>query len=127
MSRSDKYRELIALPACELARKAAGAPVLDTMLAAEAEAEIARGEADYAKGDRFYDRFRVEGPAVLNAANEVAVEAFLAGRIGWQAIADVANGVLQGHDGGPANTVEDIIAADSSARSLARQHIEKRQ
>ncbi len=65
-------------------------------------------------------------PAWLNAANEVAVEAFLAGRIAWQAIGDVANAVLQGHDGGPAATVDDIVAADATARSLARQHIESR-
>lgn len=63
-------------------------------------------------------------PAWLNAANEVAVEAFLGGRIRWNQIPDVANGVLQGHDGGPAASIDDVMRADAAARALARTHIE---
>ena len=39
-------------------------------------------------------------PAVLNAANEEAVAAFLAGAIGWRDIPDVLDAVLSRHDGG---------------------------
>lgn len=65
-------------------------------------------------------------PAWLNAANEVAVEAFLAGSIAWTAIPDVAKGVLDRHDGGPADAVADIVHADAVARRIAREHIENR-
>jgi 1-deoxy-D-xylulose-5-phosphate reductoisomerase len=63
-------------------------------------------------------------PAWLNAANEVAVDAFLGGRIRWNQIPDVANAVLQGHDGGPAASIDDVMRADSTARERARTHIE---
>ena len=47
-----------------------------------------------------YEAGRVGGtaPAWLSAANEVAVEAFLAGRIRWDQIAEVCNAVLDRHD-----------------------------
>jgi 1-deoxy-D-xylulose-5-phosphate reductoisomerase len=68
-----------------------------------------------------YAAGRVGGtaPAWLSAANEVAVEAFLAGRLRWPQIADVCEAVLEQHDGGPAVTVDDIIEADARARSVA--------
>jgi len=65
-------------------------------------------------------------PATLNAANEVAVEAFLAGRIGWTAIPDVLKAVLDRHDGGPADSVDSVVDADRRAREAARTAIEKR-
>jgi 1-deoxy-D-xylulose-5-phosphate reductoisomerase len=58
-------------------------------------------------------------PAWLNAANEVAVTAFLAGRLAWSAIPDVLERVLARHDGGRAATADDIVAADARARALA--------
>jgi 1-deoxy-D-xylulose-5-phosphate reductoisomerase len=61
------------------------------------------------------------GPAWLSAANEVAVEAFLAGRIAWNQIADVCVQVMERHDGGTPTTVEDVIEADSTARRIARE------
>ena len=48
-------------------------------------------------------------PAWLNAANEVAVAAFLEGRIAWIAIPDVLTEVLSRHDGGTADDVEAVI------------------
>jgi 1-deoxy-D-xylulose-5-phosphate reductoisomerase len=60
---------------------------------------------------------------VLNAANEVAVEAFLAERIGFLAIAGVveetlaASGALAAL---PRRTVEDVLAIDAEARACAR-------
>jgi 1-deoxy-D-xylulose-5-phosphate reductoisomerase len=64
-------------------------------------------------------------PAVLNAANEEAVAAFLAGRIRWAAIPDVLNAALDRHDGGPASTADDIVEADRRGRAAARGYIDR--
>jgi 1-deoxy-D-xylulose-5-phosphate reductoisomerase len=61
------------------------------------------------------------GPAWLSAANEVAVEAFLAGNVSWNQIADVCVAVMERHDGGTPTTVEDVIEADSIARRIAHE------
>jgi 1-deoxy-D-xylulose-5-phosphate reductoisomerase len=66
------------------------------------------------------------GPAWLNAANEVAVEAFLDGRIGWTAIPDVLEAVLARHDGAMADSVDAVIDADRRARAMAGTIIEER-
>ena len=66
------------------------------------------------------------GPAWLNAANEVAVEAFLDGRIGWTTIADVLEGVLARHDGAMADSVDAVIDADRQARAVAGTILEER-
>jgi len=58
-------------------------------------------------------------PAWLSAANEVAVDAFLAGRISWLQIADVNDATLQRHDGADLRTVDDVLAADAEARRIA--------
>lgn len=56
----------------------------------------------------------------MSAANEVAVEAFLAGRIGWVDIAAIIAAALDEHDEGGANldalTVEHVIDADRAGR-----------
>jgi 1-deoxy-D-xylulose-5-phosphate reductoisomerase len=62
-------------------------------------------------------------PALLNAANEEAVAAFLAGRIRWSSIPDVLKDVLDRHDGGSAVVVDDVIDADGRGRAAARQYI----
>jgi 1-deoxy-D-xylulose-5-phosphate reductoisomerase len=62
-------------------------------------------------------------PAWLSAANEVAVDAFLAGEIRWSQIADVCNAALDRHDLGVPSSVEDVVAADEAARAAARQEI----
>ena len=62
-------------------------------------------------------------PAVLNAANEEAVAAFLAGAIPWRAIPDVLAGVLARHDGARADGVEAVIEADRRGREAATQEI----
>jgi 1-deoxy-D-xylulose-5-phosphate reductoisomerase len=64
-------------------------------------------------------------PARLNAANEEAVAAFLAGEIRWVAIPDVLNAVLSGHDGGRADGVDAVIEADRRGREAARREIER--
>jgi 1-deoxy-D-xylulose-5-phosphate reductoisomerase len=58
-------------------------------------------------------------PAWLNAANEVAVEAFLQGRIRWADIAAVCESALSRHDGNPATSVDAVISADAAARAAA--------
>jgi 1-deoxy-D-xylulose-5-phosphate reductoisomerase len=62
-------------------------------------------------------------PAVLNAANEVAVEAFLAGDLAFGAITRVVEGVLDRHQVGDDATVEQVLAADRWARQEASESI----
>jgi 1-deoxy-D-xylulose-5-phosphate reductoisomerase len=64
-------------------------------------------------------------PAWLNAANEVAVAAFLAGRIGWAAIADVVVDVLAHEDAQPADDIQSVLDADHRARAYASEIIER--
>jgi 1-deoxy-D-xylulose-5-phosphate reductoisomerase len=75
-----------------------------------------------------YDAGRAGGlaPATLNAANEVAVEGFLAGALPWISIPDVLEGVLSRHDGGPADGAAAVVDADRRAREQARKLIESR-
>ncbi len=69
-------------------------------------------------------------PAVLNAANEVAVAAFLSGRLKFLDIASVTDNVLDeiGRRNGPArlSSLEEALAADVEARSLAERSIAAR-
>jgi 1-deoxy-D-xylulose-5-phosphate reductoisomerase len=66
-------------------------------------------------------------PAVLNAANEMAVEAFLAGRLAFPRIAAVNEAVLAEHAGragaGTLRDLEDVALADAWARARAREAI----
>ncbi|MHB1016339.1 MAG: 1-deoxy-D-xylulose-5-phosphate reductoisomerase [Coriobacteriia bacterium] len=68
-----------------------------------------------------YEAGRAGGslPAVLNAANEVAVAAFLAGRAPLTAIAETVERVLERHDRTSADTLEAVEAADAWARRTA--------
>ena len=65
-------------------------------------------------------------PAWLNAANEVAVAAFLDGLMSWLGIADVIQEVLDRHNGEDLTTVDDVIDADRRARQAARHAVERR-
>ena len=65
-------------------------------------------------------------PAWLNAANEVAVAAFLEGQIPWITIPDVLTEVLSRHDGGEADSVAAVIEADRAARAAATGVIAER-
>jgi 1-deoxy-D-xylulose-5-phosphate reductoisomerase len=64
-------------------------------------------------------------PAMLNAANEVAVEAFLSNGLRFVDIANVVDAVLQQATVNPAATLEAIEAADAHARRLAMQFVVK--
>jgi 1-deoxy-D-xylulose-5-phosphate reductoisomerase len=70
-----------------------------------------------------YEAGRLGGtaPAWLSAANEVAVEAFLAGRIRWNQIAGVCVDTLERHDGQTPTTIDDVVAADAMARIRANE------
>ncbi len=58
-------------------------------------------------------------PAVLNAANEVAVEAFLDGRLSFPAIVETVASTLEAVQDGSEDSLEDILAADAQARKEA--------
>jgi 1-deoxy-D-xylulose-5-phosphate reductoisomerase len=62
-------------------------------------------------------------PAVLNAANEVAVEAFLGGRLPFTAIARVIEGVLEEVATTDATSLEAVMQADALARRKAAERI----
>jgi 1-deoxy-D-xylulose-5-phosphate reductoisomerase len=64
----------------------------------------------------------VEGgsaPCVYNAANEVAVAAFLAGRLPFLAIADVVRETLATVDGGIVSDLDELLEIDRQARAVA--------
>ena len=63
-------------------------------------------------------------PAVYNAANEVAVDAFRTGGLGFTEIVSTVQAVLSRHDVPSEVTIEDILAADAWGRQTARQLIE---
>lgn len=58
-------------------------------------------------------------PTILSAANEVAVEAFLSGRIGFLDIAGTVARVLDGMGGLPADTLDEVVDLDGRARDSA--------
>jgi 1-deoxy-D-xylulose-5-phosphate reductoisomerase len=60
-------------------------------------------------------------PAVFNAANEVAVERFLAGQLPFGRIAAVIEAALTHHPSAPADTLAAVLAADAEGRRLARE------
>jgi 1-deoxy-D-xylulose-5-phosphate reductoisomerase len=58
-------------------------------------------------------------PAALSAANEIAVQAFLDGRIGFQDITALSRSALEHHQVHPATSLEAVLAADGEARAHA--------
>ena len=58
-------------------------------------------------------------PAAYNAANEVAVAAFLGGRIGFGDIAPLIESVLEGHEVEPVEDLDAVWRADAGARRIA--------
>ena len=90
-------------------------------------AEVGRLDFEEPDLERFpalalaWDALRSGGalPTVLNAANEVAVAAFLAGEIGFLDIAALVAEVLAGHQGGAMTSLADVMEVDASARRAA--------
>ena len=64
-------------------------------------------------------------PCVLNAADEVAVEAFLGGRIPFTAIPEVVEGTLEALPAAEPSHFEDLYAVDAEARDHARALIDR--
>jgi 1-deoxy-D-xylulose-5-phosphate reductoisomerase len=62
-------------------------------------------------------------PAILNAANEVAVAAFLGGRIGFMDIPALVEGVLETLPNAELSSIDDVIATDAEARRAAEAGI----
>ncbi|HEY7685647.1 MAG TPA: 1-deoxy-D-xylulose-5-phosphate reductoisomerase [Gemmatimonadales bacterium] len=60
-------------------------------------------------------------PAAFNAANEVAVQLFLEGRIRFGRIAEIIERVLARHDAQDATSLDAVLAADAMARRLAQE------
>ena len=60
-------------------------------------------------------------PCAFNAANEVAVAAFLDGRLPFLAIAETVDETLGSVDGAPARDLNDLVEADAEARRLAER------
>lgn len=70
-----------------------------------------------------YEAIQKGGTAtsVLNAANEIAVEAFLENRLGFTAIPDVIEETMANVKAIEANTLEDVLNADATSREYAKQ------
>jgi 1-deoxy-D-xylulose-5-phosphate reductoisomerase len=62
-------------------------------------------------------------PCAFNAANEVAVAAFLEGRLSFLAIAATVEETLAAVDGAPARDLADLFEADAEARRLAEKEL----
>jgi len=62
-------------------------------------------------------------PCAYNAANEVAVQAFLAGRLPFLGIAEVVVEALAEVDGAPASDLEELVEADADARRHAERAV----
>ena len=60
-------------------------------------------------------------PVVLNAANEIAVEAFLDGKLGFTSIPVVIDLAMNGHAAESVSTLETVRRVDSWARTYARE------
>jgi 1-deoxy-D-xylulose-5-phosphate reductoisomerase len=67
-----------------------------------------------------------DAPSVLNAANEVAVDAFLTGKLDFNGITACVETILERHDHTPVASVADVLEADRWARKEAREWLESR-
>lgn len=65
-------------------------------------------------------------PAWMNAANEEAVAAFLAGRLEWKGIPEIIQDVLEKWPGDAVENIESVLEADQRARAVAVSLINKR-
>jgi 1-deoxy-D-xylulose-5-phosphate reductoisomerase len=74
-----------------------------------------------------YDALATGGtaPAMLNAANEVAVSAFLHGRIGFLSIPALLQDTLAALPASPARSLDALLAADTQARRHAEQSVSR--
>ncbi len=75
-----------------------------------------------------YEAIRTGGtaPAILNAANEVAVASFLEGGIAFTEISEVIDSVLDSMSSGQADELDQLLAVDLESRRLAEQIVQNR-
>ncbi len=93
--------------------------------------EVARLDFERPDFDRFpclrlaYEAMAAGGTAttVLNAANEIAVEAFLDNRLRFTRISRVIEQTLEALPAGPVTSIECVLAADHRAREVAREKV----
>ena len=64
-------------------------------------------------------------PAILNGANEIAVNAFLEGKTGFLEIPQIIEKTMEKHDIVPINSIDQAIEADQWAKSRAKEFLEK--
>ncbi len=96
-------------------------------------AEIKNLSFEYPRKDVFpclqyaYEALKVGGtmPAVLNAANEVVVEAFLNGKISFMEIPQIIHNVMEEHICISSPTLEEILESDEWARVCSRKKVDK--
>jgi 1-deoxy-D-xylulose-5-phosphate reductoisomerase len=62
-------------------------------------------------------------PAVLNAADEIAVQAFLDRRIGFGSIAEIVEKTLASIEHRPVRSIDEVLDVDREARAVAHQHL----
>ena len=62
-------------------------------------------------------------PCAFNAANEVAVAAFLEGRLPFLGIAEAVEDTLDAVDGAAARDLDELVEADAEARRLAERGV----
>ncbi len=65
-------------------------------------------------------------PAILNAANEIAVASFLAGKIGFLDIADIVEATVDGYAPSTAHSLDDLFSIDAAARQYAQEKMRGR-
>lgn len=95
--------------------------------------EIARLDFEAPDFERFpclrlaYQALREAGtaPAILNAANEVAVEMFLQGHLAYTSIPELIDHALQHVESGPVDSLETVLEADRQARNCSRDYMER--
>jgi 1-deoxy-D-xylulose-5-phosphate reductoisomerase len=64
-------------------------------------------------------------PAVLSGSNEIAVRAFLEGKIGFLDIPQVVEKTMERHRVFPIDSIDQAVEADRWAQSMAREILEK--
>ena len=75
-----------------------------------------------------WDAMRAEGsaPCILNAANEIAVAAFIAGQVSFLDIDAIVAATLARVASGPVGSLAEVVDVDRAARAEARRHVEAR-
>ena len=103
-----------------------GLPALDFATLAKLDFEAPR-RADFPALDLARQAGTQGGtlPAVYNAANEIAVEAFRSGKIPFPGIWECVAAVMQAHLPQSSSTLESVVAADRWARETAEAHCSK--